>query len=217
MAGRPTVSSVAPAEGAPTPEEAVLLGAALSGDRDAIERLWERYRALVRGIIVSVLGPSFETDDLVHDVFIKLLKSLREVRRPESIRSYVVALTVTTARSELRRRRVRRIVQFLPPCRLPERPGPSSDPELRDVIARLRRGLDRLPADERLVFALRYVELFELKEIAEATGTSLATTKRHLAKARERLFASMSSDPALAPFLAEGCRFQGEPKKEGSS
>ena len=64
------------------------------------------------------------------------------------------------------------------------------------VVARLYRLILAVSADDRALFVTRYVDELEVGEIAAATGRSLSTTKRHLARATRRVVARMRRDPA---------------------
>jgi len=52
---------------------------------------------------------------------------------------------------------------------------------------RLVEALRSIPLDEQVAFELRYGEECSLEEVAEATGVSLATVKRRISAAREKL------------------------------
>jgi RNA polymerase sigma-70 factor (ECF subfamily) len=61
--------------------------------------------------------------------------------------------------------------------------------------------LDLLPVEERTVWVLRQVEGMDLQEIAEAVGVSLATVKRRLRRALDRLELRIRKDTALSAYL----------------
>jgi RNA polymerase sigma-70 factor (ECF subfamily) len=80
----------------------------------------------------------------------------------------------------------------------------ATDPEAferRQALAALYRILDRIDTRRRLVFVLRYVEGLELAELAVVLGCSLATTKRRVADAADRVSLLASRDPALAAYV----------------
>jgi RNA polymerase sigma-70 factor (ECF subfamily) len=60
---------------------------------------------------------------------------------------------------------------------------------MRAELALLDRMLARLPTKERMAWMLRYVEGCELPEVARMCGCSLATAKRRIAAAHERVAA----------------------------
>ncbi len=67
--------------------------------------------------------------------------------------------------------------------------------------------LDRLPADERIAFVLRFVEHHPLAEVAELTRCSLATAKRRIARATKAFDEFAAEDPDLAA-LTMGARWR---------
>ena len=61
-------------------------------------------------LIRRSLGPQHEVEDIVQDVFLCLFGRLHTLRDPVALRAFVIAITVRTARYEIRRARVRRWV-----------------------------------------------------------------------------------------------------------
>jgi RNA polymerase sigma-70 factor (ECF subfamily) len=188
-----------PERAAPGDDLGVALAAA-QGDPRAAASVWNRYSTLVRGVLCRSLGPSDELPDLVQEVFLRFFKQIKTLRDPSALRSFLIGITLRVARSELRRRRVRRWLRLTDTGVLPEeattRP---SDPH--HALTRLYAILDTLEDRGRLAFAFRYFEGYELTEVSAALGCSLATTKRHLARAEERIHRIIRNEPIFAPYL----------------
>ena len=70
------------------------------------------------------------------------------------------------------------------------------------------RVLDVLPVDERIPFALRFIDGMELTEVAAACDVSLATIKRRLARSEKRFVAVAARYPELGPWLEGGARWR---------
>src|ERR1700733_2977756 len=186
-------------------DDAELARLAAAKDPRAAAALWDRYATLVRGILRRTLGPSADVEDLVQDAFIGLFRTLPGLRDPDALRSFIVGTALRVARSELRRRRVRRWLSLTSTGAMPDAAQQgASDPEARRAVKRLYEVLDKIDDRGRMAFVLRYLEGYELTEVAEALGCSLATTKRALAKAQERVNAMVKRDPLLAPYAREG-------------
>lgn len=201
-----TSSSLVLVKATPVPgdpgNEVDLVMAAMRGDSQAAMAIWERYAPLVRGLLAKSLGSRADVDDGVQDVFLKVFRSLPNLRQVESLRSYIVATALTTVRSELRKRRLRRLFGLEAQGHaMPDAPAASADLGVRIALQRLEVALDILKPDDRIAFCLRYVEAMELTEVAAAMGWSLASTKRYLARAKKRLWVLVQKDPVLAPYL----------------
>ncbi len=188
-----------------TIDDAALARLAAEKDPRAAAALWDRYASLVRGILRRTLGPIAEVEDLVQEAFIGMFRTLGGLRDPDALRSFIVGTAIRTARSELRRKRVRRWLSLTPTGTLPDSEQAGGvDPEARRAVKRLYEVLDTIDDRGRMAFVLRHMEGYELTEVAEALGCSLATTKRALTKAQERVNAMVKRDPLLAPYAREG-------------
>lgn len=174
-----------------------------SSDRQAAGLLFDRHAPLVRRILARTLGPFREVEDHVQEIFLTFFRQLASLRSDEALRPFLVSITVRVARSELRRRRVRRILHLADPAELPDVPTRPVDHEARAALRRLYAILDELDTSSRLAFSLRYFEEMELMEVAVAVGESLATVKRRLARVLPILHSRAARDAALAPYLTE--------------
>jgi RNA polymerase sigma-70 factor (ECF subfamily) len=84
---------------------------------------------------------------------------------------------------------------------MPPGHAPQPDFEVSEALRAAYRVLSSLQVDERIAFALRFVEGMDLTEVAAACGVSLATTKRRLARAEARFALLADREPSLAEWL----------------
>ncbi len=183
-------------------QDAALVHAASKGDRSAQTAIWKRYLPLVRSRMSRSLGGQ-DVDDHVQEVFLRLFKYLPDLRDPSALRSFLIGIALRVAGTELRRRRCRYWLQLTTSGELPE-PASNTDvdaDEPREAVARLSAILEKFTPESYRVIELRYVEGKELTEVAEAIDVSLATAKRHLARASARLHAIVQREPVLAGYL----------------
>lgn len=185
-------------------DDQALLARVREGGETAAALLYERFSSDVSRMIWRLLGADSEHEDLANEVFVKILVNIRKVREASSLRAWVLSITVNTVRSELRKRAVRRRLQFWSE---PPEPRGSDDHEGRDLVARTFAVLERLPVDERLAFSLRYIDGHSLVEVAELCGCSLATAKRRIGRAEERFGKIAQRDPRLGERLAQSTRW----------
>jgi RNA polymerase sigma-70 factor (ECF subfamily) len=173
----------------PAPEgDEALVAALLARHPSARAALFERHAPHVRRVLVRVLGLDQEVPDLLQDVFLTALSTIGKLDDPRALRGWLTSIAVHSARGLIRKRARRRILGFVDPERLDQEIGPASGADSHEAIRALYSVLAELPADERIVFALRFVDGMDLYEVASACGVSRATVSRRLEKA-ERMFA----------------------------
>lgn len=175
---------------------------ACEGDPRAAIAIWRRYGAQVRSKLLRWIG-THDLDDHVQDVFSRLFEQLPRLRQHSALRSFLIGITLRVACTELRRRRRGRLL-LTATGELPELvEHRTDDGTARQALSRFEAILDKLAPRTRRVFVLRYVEKMELGDVATAMDISLATAKRHLARASMRVFAMAEREPALVDYLPD--------------
>jgi RNA polymerase sigma-70 factor (ECF subfamily) len=198
---RPTLVSSPPGEEI---EDVILAEDAAKGDPGAHAAIWDRYSPLVRRVLVRGLGPGSEVEDQLQEVFLRFYRNRTLLRDHAALRSFLFGITLRVAATELRSRRIRSWLRLTKDGVLDDHESPPTDnPDAREAVKRLYAILDRLNAKSRLAFVLHYVDGWELTDVAESFGVSLATVKRRLARISVRVFASAQADNLLVQYLGE--------------
>lgn len=152
-------------------------------------------------MLVRVLGPDPEIPDLLQDVMVSALGSIHRLGDPRALRAWLTQIAVFTARVRIRRRTRWRFMRFVAPEELPERGVEPHDALATETLRATYRVLERMGSDERIAFALRFIDGMELTEVAQASRVSLATVKRRLNRAHTQFQELAKSEPALAEWL----------------
>lgn len=163
--------------------------AARAGERWAQEALFRRHARLVIGLAQRLLPRSADAEDLVQDAFVHAFRHLDTLKNPQAFASWIASIAVRTASKRVRRHRLltRLGLQRKEPIDLDGLVAAGAPADVASELVGIYSLLDRLPAEQRIALVLRRVEGMELSEIAEHMGLSLATVKRRLAVAEERL------------------------------
>lgn len=190
-------------------DDATLVAALRAGRVDAAAAFYDRHVRIIRAMVLRLMGPDTEIDDVVHDVFVRALESLPKLRDPSALRSWMFGIAVRAVAIRFQRRRRQRWLRFMAPQEVPERavlPATELGEALRDVYAILE-GMD---AEERIALVLCRVEGMSLEDGARAMGTSLATFRRRLARGQEKFMTRARKRPALSAWVESAAGADGD-------
>lgn len=166
-----------------------------AGEPEARDQLYRLYATRIWRFLVRIMGSDPDLEDLHHEVFLQAIRSAHRYDDRASVLAWLKGIAVNCARNLLRSRRRKRWLRFFAPSDLPERAVFVED--LSEEVQAVYRLLDRLPADERVAFTLRYFERMKVAEIADACDVSTGTIGRRLRRARAIFFEAAANDPVL--------------------
>ena len=186
-------------------DDAALVLAMRGGHPSAAAAMFDRHGVHVRRVLVRLLGHDGETLDRVHDVFVRALDGIGSLSDPSALKAWLTRIAVFTAREHIRKKVRRRWLWFVDD--VPEVEAPSPTPEVNEALRATYAVLGKMPEDERIPFALRFLDGMELTEVADACDVSLATVKRRLSRAETRFVEEAARQPVLREWLEGGTRW----------
>ncbi len=163
---------------------------------------WDRYAPTVYRLAHRALGSADDARDATQDTLLCVFAKASSIEKPEALKAFVMSVMIRTLKYELRRRRMRRWLVLSKTGQLPEAALSEPDHASRQLLRRFYQVLDSLNAEVRLAFVLRRIEGLSLEEVAETMGLSLATVKRRLTVATEKLSLLLERDPELVRAMA---------------
>jgi len=182
-----SLALAAMAAAADNPEERPgVLAAARSRDLPAFELLMRRYERLVLVTALRLAGNLPDAQDVSQEVFLKLYRNLGKLSSEDAVASWLYRVTVNACH-DLRRRR--------PPEDAVENGGQlaagGADPHQALSESERRRALElslrMLPEKERVALVLRDLEGLSTEEVARVLGSSPATVRSQISKARVKV------------------------------
>lgn len=189
--------------------ESELLNFAQSGDERAFRELFRRHGEFVARIVVRVMGPSSELEDIVQDVFVQVFRSIRSFRGDSKFTTWLYRVTSNVTRMHLRKKRSR--LQFVeaPDADFQERKPdelqkPGENLAHRQQLEALYRLVHRLSDKKRDVLLMHDFGGLAAKEIALELEIPVMTVRTRLFYARKELMASLHLEPALAEMGSGG-------------
>ena len=152
-------------------------------DRAAFERLMRQHERLVLATAMHLLGNLADAQDASQEVFLRLYRNLGKVSGGGGVQAWLYRVTVNVCHDIARRQRASAPVEEAAGVA-----GDTADPR-EDLAARERRralemSLRMLPEKERMALVLRDLEGFSTTEVARILGSSEATVRSQVSKAR---------------------------------
>jgi RNA polymerase sigma factor (sigma-70 family) len=167
---------------------------------------WPEYEGLadahygrLRRLCALLLGDREEAKEVVQDVFMKAWVAARGAGAPNDWAAWLTRVTVNACHDRrragwwLRFRRYSDPIESVP-LRVQE-PSPVDLVIGEETQRRIWRAFRVLPARQREVFVLRYVEELPTAGVAALLGVSEGSVKRHLFRAIQRLRSALGDRP----------------------
>jgi RNA polymerase sigma-70 factor, ECF subfamily len=149
--------------------------------------LAETYSGLLFRVAYSVLRSRAEAEDVVQDVFVRILKRSPDLLTVRDLRVWLVRITWNLSIDRRRRIRPEQIDEdFAKSLVATNAPADEALGDAQRMKAVLRE-LEKLPRAERLVLLLSTVEELETLEVAKVLGRSESAVRALLFRARTRL------------------------------
>jgi RNA polymerase sigma-70 factor (ECF subfamily) len=156
--------------------ERVLVVRCQAGDEVAFEELVARYAPRLRYFLRKLVGPQ-PADDLLQDVWLDVFRGLPRLADPQAFRAWVYRIARDRAFGLLRRNKHQE--QPLGEIDVPD--GSADEGEFSpEDAARIHAALDTLPAEQREVLVLRFLEDMTYDEIARVTSQALGTVRSRI-------------------------------------
>jgi RNA polymerase sigma-70 factor (ECF subfamily) len=159
------------------------LEAAKAGDLAAFEQLMRQHERLVLRTALRILGNPADAQDVAQEVFLRLYRNLKKVEAAGNLEGWLYRVAVNLCRDQRRRKgRTEELEDVV------AAPG---DPQQELTAAERRRvlkmSLRMLPEKERAALVLRDLEGLSTSEVAEILGSSEATVRSQISKARVKV------------------------------
>lgn len=162
------------------------MAAARAGDLAAFELLMRQHERLVLATALRLTGNMEDAQDISQEVFLRLYKNLGKVQVEAALPAWLYRVTVNACH-DLHRRK--------PASELESSAGDvvagDLDPQMALTQAERKRVLEMslriLPEKERAALVLRDLEGLSTEEVARVLGSSEATVRSQVSKARAKV------------------------------
>ena len=171
--------------------DAELVGASLSGNRDAFGQIVARYQSLVCSLAYSATGSLSQSEDLAQETFITAWKQLAGLREPEKLRAWLCGIARNLINNSLRKQgrepshRAESLEEIAEAHSL--EPLPIEQTISNEEQAILWRSLERIPEIYREPLVLFYREHQSVEAVAQNLELTEDAVKQRLSRGRKLL------------------------------
>lgn len=174
-----------------------LCAAIARGRSEALRELMERYRDRMYALLLRSTRNRADADDLFQELWIRVVRAAGEFDTTQRFSTWIYRIAVNLTRDAARRRQA---AHFAEPTLDGEVPDGADERPLPDALASgsqeaqaLHRAIATLPAGQREVLVLRYIEGLAEADVAAAAGIPAGTVKSRLHHAVKSLRAKLAS------------------------
>ncbi len=157
------------------------------GSKDALRRLYEKYKDDLLGLAVTLLRDRAEAEDVVHDVFVSFARTAGSFTLSGTLKGYLSTCVANCARDRNRLRSARDVGLDAAEDMETDSDDPVAYAVGSEQAGRLQQMLDCLPYEQREIIVLHLHQEMRFREIAEALGVSINTVQSRYRYGLEKL------------------------------
>ena len=169
---------------------ATIVSAAADGDAMAFAQIVRAHHDDMARVCRVVCGDPDLAQDAAQAAWPIAWRKLRSLRDPARLRPWLVTIAANEARQLLRRTHRNRIVSI----EVADVGSDVDNPAERAIDGALLTAVRRLPPDDRMLLALRFVAGFDATEIGRALGLTASGVRSRLSRLVERLRSEVGHD-----------------------
>jgi len=170
--------------------EAALVCAARTGDKEALCTLIERNWIWLKGFVCGIAPTGVDTDDILQDVCVQVIDKISTLRQPERFRPWLATIARNEALRRRRRNRSRPVRLDADTLGVPmdNAADPVEAAAWAEEFELIRSAIGRLPQKYRQVFTLAHTADLTYAQIAEILDIPVTTVQIRLVRARRMIY-----------------------------
>jgi len=188
----------------PAVDDSTLLAGLKARDRTLSSAFYDRVRPIVDRTLTRLLGArDRDYEDVAQRALFELVDTIDRFRGECPLNAWISIVAARAAFRVIRRRRVER--RLFADVELEDAVSATrshaNSVAARQAIARVRGELEQMDPNRAWTFLLHDAYGYDLKEVAQITGVSLAAAQSRLVRGRREIHERIRNDEALARFL----------------
>jgi len=175
-------------------EDKLLVWRCKRGSRDALARIYEKYKRDLLTLAITLLNDKSAAEDAVHDVFVSFVQAIEKFRLTGSLKGYLLTCVANRARNANKARHRHSAGLDLPEPVSPDADEPPSSIVCNEELQRLSGAMAQLPYDQREAIMLHFHAAMAFRTIAAQQGISVNTVKSRYRYGLDKLRSILDSE-----------------------
>jgi len=176
-------------------EDTLLVLGFKRGRREALRRIYAKYRTDMLKLAVVLAGDANMAEDIVHDVFVKFAQSADRIKVTGSLKNYLATSVINRVRNHRRdtgRHGEKALAEATLPTSAPR--SPEQWATLSEQLTLLAEALGQLPYEQREAVCLHMQTGLTLRQVASAQKASVNTVKGRYRYGMEKLRSMLNNE-----------------------
>ncbi len=158
------------------------------GNPEAFNAIVDRYQRRLFAVAYGMVHDSDDARELVQEALIRAYRAQHGFRGDARLYTWLYRIAVNTCLDFLRRRGKERASQDPgDDVDIPAASNPEALASRRETQRMIRRAMQGLPREQRIVLTLREIDELSYKEISEIVGASIGTVMSRIFYGRRKL------------------------------
>jgi RNA polymerase sigma factor (sigma-70 family) len=175
-------------------EDKILVFRCKKGSKDALRRIYEKYRDYLLILAVALCHNINFAEDALHDTFVSFVQKLPAFRLTGSLKAYL-AICVTNRVRDLMKNQQNKTTPLEEDCPLISKvEDPAQTIICNEELQILSSALSKLPDEQREIIVLRVYGKMRFGAIAESLGISTNTAKGRFRYGIDKLRSVLDSE-----------------------
>lgn len=157
------------------------------GDKNALRRIYEKYKDAMYAVAYSLLNEPAAAEDVLHDVFVNFARSAPRFRLYGSLKNYLITCVLNRSRDMFRSKMYRVVEVERARSKLAEGTNPQQQAMEAEHENILTQALTNVPQPQREVIILHLHGGLKFREIADIQDVSINTIQGRYRYGLEKL------------------------------
>jgi len=147
------------------------------GSPDALERIYQKYKADLLVLAMALLNDKSAAEDVLHDVFVTFVQSLGKFRLTGSLKGYLLTCVANRARNTNKAKHHQGVGLEAVESLCSDSDEPTSSILCNEQLQKLSSAMAQLPYPQREIIMLHHQAEMTFRAIAKSQGMSVNTAK----------------------------------------